>query len=190
MKVVKVVPQGLSWVLFCCYSILMTLLIFVETPLPVLYADDTNLFISGTKSPQIEEMLNMKLWEISHWMTVNKLSLNIIYDNSWIDWIAKSLDTKSKNVLGHSFIASKPRYCPNLRYFCVLIDSKKKIRERCAFCLMITNQISMIWKMMHALYWSINILRMIFLLHLEYVWSTYENFKDHFVWFKMKLVIG
>ena len=86
MKVVKYdVPQGLSWVLFCCYSILMTLLIFVETPLPVLYADDSNLFISGTKSPQIEEMLNLKLWEISHWMTVNKLSLKIIYDNSWID---------------------------------------------------------------------------------------------------------
>ena len=45
--------------------------------LPFLFADDTNLFISGTDLTQIEEMLNLELREISLWLKVNKLSLNV-----------------------------------------------------------------------------------------------------------------
>ena len=44
---------------------------------PILFADDTNLFSSGKYSKVIENHINDELSNISEWLKVNKLSLNI-----------------------------------------------------------------------------------------------------------------
>ena len=45
---------------------------------PILFADDTNLFCSGPDIKTMESNINNELTEISLWLKVNKLSLNII----------------------------------------------------------------------------------------------------------------
>ena len=44
---------------------------------PILFADDTNLFCSGPDIKTMESNINNELTEISLWLKVNKLSLNI-----------------------------------------------------------------------------------------------------------------
>ena len=44
---------------------------------PILFADDTNLFTTGTDPDVMQNTLNDELDEISTWLKVNKLSLNV-----------------------------------------------------------------------------------------------------------------
>ena len=44
---------------------------------PVLFADDTNLFSSGSNAISLQDGVNNDLAIIAEWLTVNKLSLNI-----------------------------------------------------------------------------------------------------------------
>ena len=55
----------------------MTLHPYVKKNMPFLFADDTNLFISGRNLNEMVMELNNELTEISSWLKVNKLSLNI-----------------------------------------------------------------------------------------------------------------
>ena len=45
--------------------------------MPILFADDTNLFLSGHNLDMMDTIINQELKEISEWLKVNKLSLNI-----------------------------------------------------------------------------------------------------------------
>ena len=45
--------------------------------LPFLFADDTNLFFNGNNQNDIIDTINIELHEISKWLKVNKLSLNV-----------------------------------------------------------------------------------------------------------------
>jgi len=45
--------------------------------LPFLFADDTNLFISGSDATMLEQKMNHDVGNISEWLKCNKLSLNI-----------------------------------------------------------------------------------------------------------------
>ena len=45
--------------------------------LPILFADDTNLFASGNDLPSFSELLSKELAELSLWLQVNRLSLNL-----------------------------------------------------------------------------------------------------------------
>ena len=45
--------------------------------LPVLFADDTNLFNSGKDLTELQDIFNAELKAISTWLKVNKLSLNV-----------------------------------------------------------------------------------------------------------------
>ena len=71
------VPQGsiLGPMLFLMY--INDLCSIYKYTTPILFADDTNLFSSGKDLKVIENRANDELSNISEWLKVNKLSLNI-----------------------------------------------------------------------------------------------------------------
>ena len=78
MKTIKCgVPQGsiLGPLLFLIYINDLTKVCSQSSPF--LFADDTNLFMTGKCLQNMVNSLNKELKEISLWLKVNKLSLNI-----------------------------------------------------------------------------------------------------------------
>ena len=71
------VPQGsiLGPLLFLVY--INDLCIVCKITEPVLFADDTNLFSSGSNASSLQDGVNNDLAIIAEWLKVNKLSLNI-----------------------------------------------------------------------------------------------------------------
>ena len=51
--------------------------------LPILFADDTNVFLTGNNIDQIIEIMNGELNNVFLWLNSNKLSLNVKKRNSW-----------------------------------------------------------------------------------------------------------
>ena len=54
-----------------------------EFCLPLLFADDTNLFITGNDTAEMCAKLNDDLKRISEWLCCNKLSLNVSKTHYW-----------------------------------------------------------------------------------------------------------
>ena len=71
------VPQGsiLGAILFSIY--INDLANVSKHTFPLLYADDTNLFISGEDLPQVIHLINEELQKIAFWLKVNKLYLTL-----------------------------------------------------------------------------------------------------------------
>ena len=71
------VPQGsiLGPILFLIY--INDLVSVCKHSLPFLFADDTNLFTSGKNLKDLNDKVNEELANISIWLKVNKLSLNV-----------------------------------------------------------------------------------------------------------------
>ena len=71
------VPQGsiLSPLLLLIY--INDLCIVCKSTVPVLFADDTNLFWSGSNAISLQDGVNNDLSIIAEWLKFNKLSLNI-----------------------------------------------------------------------------------------------------------------
>ena len=79
MKLVKCgVPQGFILGSFLFYFIHISDLSNVRSCTdPILFEDDTNLSINGKDIFVLQDVLNKELANISEWLKVNKLSLNI-----------------------------------------------------------------------------------------------------------------
>ena len=71
------IPQGsiLGPLLFLMY--INDLCHVSEFCLPLLFADDTNLFITGNDTTEMCAKLNDDLKRISEWLCCNKMSLNV-----------------------------------------------------------------------------------------------------------------
>ena len=71
------VPQGSIFgpLLFLIY--INDLCVVCKSTEPVLFADDTNLFSSGSNTSSLQDGVNNDLAIIAEWLKINKLSLNI-----------------------------------------------------------------------------------------------------------------
>ena len=93
---------------------------------PILLADDTNLFSSGKDLRVIENHVNDELSNISEWLKVNKLSLNIIKNNSLYDLQQENTCDLKMNIVIDGQAIDKVK---KTKFLCVIIDSKLNWKE-------------------------------------------------------------
>ena len=70
-------PQGSILGLLLCLIYINDLASVCEHTMPILFADDTNLFINGDDLIGKAPISNTELENISHWLKVNILSFNV-----------------------------------------------------------------------------------------------------------------
>ena len=63
---------------YYCFLYIDDLTTISTTSLSVLFADDTNIFMSGKNLPSMTMTLNKQLTAIYEWLFCNKLSLNVL----------------------------------------------------------------------------------------------------------------
>ena len=92
-----------------------------STVVPLLFADDTSLFITGKNLSSIMNAMNHELINITEWLNVNKLSLNIKKTHYMVFNIAKKNVKTSVNINVNNFSLEKVN---STKFLGVIIDSK------------------------------------------------------------------
>ena len=123
------VPQGsiLGPMLFLMY--INDLCSICKYTTPILFADDTNLFSSGKDLKVIENHVNDELSNISEWLKVNKLLLNINKTHYMIFSKKKTCDLKMNIVIDGQAIDEVKK----TKFLGVIIDSKLNWKEHISY---------------------------------------------------------
>ena len=87
----------------------------------VLFADDSNVFLSGKNVDQVIDTMNLALVDLVEWLNTNKLTLNIKKTHFIIFTSprARIVNNKSISINGHAIDK-----VDNTRFLGVLLDSK------------------------------------------------------------------
>ena len=122
------VPQGsiLGPLLFLIYINDLSKVCTYTTP--ILFADDTNIFLNGLDIKQMQNTINKELLNISNWLKANKLSLNVKKTHYMIFTRKKHTDTDI--ILS---IDGEPIYeVQKTKFLGVIIDKKLTWKEHIA----------------------------------------------------------
>ena len=137
------VPQGsiLGPLLFLIY---INDLVYVSRELYfVLFADDTNVFMSGNDINEIVDKMNIELISVVEWLKANRLSLNI--DKTKYMVFLPRKQTISNNVSiklsGHAIEVTK------IKFLGVILDNKLNFKEHITYiCKKISKSIGILYK--------------------------------------------
>ena len=119
------VPQGsiLGPLLFLLYVNDMA---YVSNLLfSILFADDTNVFISGKNIENLTQIMNNELEQLAKWLQVNKLSLNVDKTHYMIFTLKKSVDANTNIIINDAII--KRVY--KTKFLGLILDSNLSWRE-------------------------------------------------------------
>ena len=92
----------------------------------MLFADDTNIFLSGDDAKEISNTLSIELYKLNSWFAVNKLSLNVSKTNYMI-FGNKKIDKDMNIRVGINGIYIDIVY--NTKFLGVTIDDKLNWKE-------------------------------------------------------------
>ena len=123
------VPQGsiLGPLFFLIY--INDLCIVCTNTIPVLFADDTNLFSSGVDATGLQDRVNYDLAVITKWLKVNKLSLNIIKTH----YMCFSTKKKIKPDISSNIDGQVIAEITSSTFLDVIIDDKLNWRDHVSF---------------------------------------------------------
>ena len=96
---------------------------------PILFADDTNLFSSGKEIKTLETNINSELSDISIWLKVNKLSLNVKKTHYMISPNTKKDSLSVKLSIDGELINEVDR----IKFLGILIENKLTWKQHIAY---------------------------------------------------------
>jgi hypothetical protein len=123
------VPQGsiLGPLLFLIY--INDLIFASDLLMPILFADDTNVFLTGNSIDGLTSAMNTELNKIVEWLKANRLSLNIGKTQCMVFKHGQRNLSQSVNVFING---TKIEYVEYVKFLGVILDSKLKWEKHIA----------------------------------------------------------
>ena len=138
------VPQGsiLGPLLFLIYIIDLSAV--SQITFPIMYADDTNIFIRGKDLPKMEHNLNIEIQNISQWLKANKPSLNI---KKTCTMTFSNIPSVRKRINNIYIDGTQIDTVSHAQFLGVIIDNKINWNEHIKYtCKKISKSVGIFWK--------------------------------------------